>query len=161
MKILVTGSRDWADTAAVKTMLEDQAAKRPREPVTLVHGAAPGADTIAAMLAEQHGWQVETFPAEWDRYGRRAGPVRNQLMVDHGADVCLVFPMPDSRGTWDCVRRARKAGIPLVYCTKYIPGISGDVLDPEELNEYQVPTSSGGDDGQHLGADRTTGGLRP
>jgi hypothetical protein len=88
--------------------------------MTLVHGAAKGADTIAASLADHMGWDVEAFPAEWDRFGRRAGPVRNQLMVDHGADICLVFPLPDSRGTWDCVRRAKAAGIPLVIVTKYI-----------------------------------------
>lgn len=119
MRVLVTGSRNWTDSAVVKAQLTDLASRR-REHMTLVHGAAKGADTIAASLADHMGWDVEAFPAEWDRFGRRAGPVRNQLMVDHGADICLVFPLPDSRGTWDCVRRAKAAGIPLVIVTKYI-----------------------------------------
>jgi hypothetical protein len=37
-------------------------------------------------------------------------------MVDLGADLCLAFPMPRSRGTWDCVRRAKKAGIVVREC---------------------------------------------
>ena len=155
MRILVTGSRDWTDTATIQEMLLAQAGKRPREFVTLVHGSQVsrdrrtlvryGADYLAGEVAKQQGWQVETYPAEWQRYRRRAGPLRNQLMVDHGADVCIAFPMPDSKGTWDCVRRARAAGIPLVICTKYIAGIAGEVLETKEANEHPVPTSSGSD----------------
>jgi len=130
MRVLATGSRHWTDVAVIKEVLLSVQGERPSEFMTLVHGAQVskdrktfvkyGADYLAGEVAKQLGWKVETFPAEWERYGRRAGPVRNQLMVDHKADVCVVFPMPDSRGTWDCVRRAKKARIPLVISTKYV-----------------------------------------
>jgi len=120
VRVMVTGSRHWTDASVIKETLVSIQGERPARAMTLVHGAAPGADTIAAHLADHLGWTVESFPAEWDRYGRRAGPVRNQLMVDHGADTCAVFPLPESRGTWDCVRRVKKAKIPLVISTKYI-----------------------------------------
>ena len=56
---------------------------------------------------------METHPADWSTHGRAAGPIRNQQMVDRGADICLAFPTSSSIGTWDCVRRAKAAGIPV------------------------------------------------
>lgn len=57
-------------------------------------------------------------PAQWERYGSAAGPVRNQEMVDLGADLCLGFPQtrePGAKtsGTHNCLKAARKAGIPI------------------------------------------------
>lgn len=74
------------------------------------------ADWLAHQIAEELGWTDEPHPAEWHRLGPRAGPIRNQAMVDAGADVCLAFASPGSRGTWDCVRRAREAGIRVEVC---------------------------------------------
>jgi hypothetical protein len=111
-RILVTGARAWTDRAAIERALLDAAGDR--ADVVVVHGAAVGADTIAGELAVALGWRVEAHPADWAKGGRRAGPRRNREMVEAGADVCLAFPGPESRGTWDCVRRARRAGIPVV-----------------------------------------------
>lgn len=59
------------------------------------------------------GGTVERHPAEWDKHGKAAGPIRNQKMVDLGATVCLAFPLPGSRGTAHCMSAARKASIPV------------------------------------------------
>jgi hypothetical protein len=76
----------------------------------IIHGAAPGADSIARLAAEDLGLRTEAHPADWARYGRRAaGPIRNQEMLDSGIDLVIAFP--GGRGTADMVRRARKAGI--------------------------------------------------
>jgi hypothetical protein len=84
---------------------------------TVVHGGCPtGADCIADNLSRDLGLvgvTVERHPADWSK-GRKAGPERNQGMVDLGADICLAFPLGESRGTRDCMRRARAAGIPVV-----------------------------------------------
>lgn len=55
--------------------------------------------------------ELEVFKADWETYGKAAGPIRNQAMVDSGADVALVFIHGKSVGTKDCTRRARAAGI--------------------------------------------------
>lgn len=52
------------------------------------------------------------FRADWDKLGKAAGPVRNQLMVMAGADLCVGFVHPESRGTVDCLNKARLARIP-------------------------------------------------
>jgi hypothetical protein len=80
---------------------------------TVMTGGAQGADTLAHQTAVEMGYAVEIFKADWDKYGKRAGPDRNQRMVNAGADLCLAFPLAGSIGTWDCVRRARAAGIPV------------------------------------------------
>lgn len=109
MRILVTGGRGYRDTETVKRVL---AAYDDVPRPTLVHGDASGADRecayVAAYLLE---WRVECWPAEWRRLGRRAGPARNQAMVDSGGDVLVAFP--GGRGTADMVRRAEEAGIPV------------------------------------------------
>ena len=53
------------------------------------------------------------FPAEWDKYGVSAGPIRNQKMIDEGKPD-LVFAFPGGRGTTDMIRRAAVAGIRVV-----------------------------------------------
>lgn len=83
------------------------------ERVILVHGAARGADSLAAAIWREAGLPVEAHPADWDRYGRAAGPVRNTHMVSLGAELCLAFPLGKSVGTRHCMRAAEQAGIPV------------------------------------------------
>lgn len=114
MRILVTGSRDWPDRAAVHMTLDGlrKVASARNESLVVVHGDCPtGADAMAAQWAKQCGIEVEAYPAEWDRYGKAAGPMRNQKMVDLGADLCIGFPIAGSRGTLHCMTRAYSAGI--------------------------------------------------
>jgi hypothetical protein len=58
-------------------------------------------------------WRIEPVAAEWDTFGRAAGPIRNQSMIDMAPDLVLAFhnDMDHSRGTVDTVDRAIKAGI--------------------------------------------------
>jgi len=115
-RILITGSRHWTDEQTIVWALQSAHARLgyPSNAV-LVHGACHlgGADIIAANTWARRGLPVEPHPAERDATGRLLGPDRNALMVNLGADLCLAFPLPDSRGTRNCMRLARAAGIPV------------------------------------------------
>jgi hypothetical protein len=121
MKILITGSREWMNYAAMEAAF----AKMPRD-VTLVHGHCPrGADAMADTLGRRFGFDLRRYPADWDRYGKGAGHIRNQEMIDKEHpdsdgvlfDFGLAFSidLTQSHGTRDCVRRALKAGIKMVH----------------------------------------------
>lgn len=119
MKILVCGSRDWTDAEAIFLRLSPlnvEAVKR-RERVTLLHGNAPGADRLARGIGNGLGhFDVEAFPADWDRYGKRAGPIRNLEMLDQNPDRVIAFSK-GSRGTQHTIDEARHRGIPVEVVT--------------------------------------------
>jgi hypothetical protein len=119
-RILVTGSRDLTDkeivwgalSGVLETFIESMG---PDEwDITLIHGGAAGADTLAAEWAAEHAVKTERYNPQWGLYGKAAGPLRNQQMVNTGADICVGFLAKGSRGTADCLKRAEKAGIPTV-----------------------------------------------
>lgn len=111
-RVLVTGSRDWSDRAAIHAALDAQLAEL--GPFTLVHGGCKGADWHAHEWAAEHHVDTDLHLARWATEGNAAGPKRNQRMVDAGADVCLAFIRNDSRGASGCVGMARAAGIPVI-----------------------------------------------
>ncbi|HEY2763334.1 MAG TPA: DUF2493 domain-containing protein [Pseudonocardiaceae bacterium] len=116
LRVLITGSREWRDRDVIRQALLSIASVHgiPARNVTVVHGAARGADSIAAEIAAQLGMVVEPHPADWKTHGKAAGVIRNAEMVCLGAGVCLAFPLGRSVGTQDCMRRARKAGITVI-----------------------------------------------
>lgn len=114
VRILVTGSRDWTDADTITLALaEHWRMLGCPEDAVLVQGECHlgGADQIAAEVWRSWGLPVEGHPAEIGPNGHVLGPQRNAHMVSLGADVCLAFPLPSSRGTRNCMRLAREAGI--------------------------------------------------
>lgn len=115
-RLLITGSRDWDDPELIWHTLSRLDAKLGDRPATLVHGAARGADVMAAShwrgldLGQQRRF-VEAHPADWVADSRGAGIRRNRKMVRLGANLCFAYVRADSRGATDCLSRARAAGI--------------------------------------------------
>lgn len=107
-KILVCGSRDWTDTAAIHQRLNQLLG-----PVTVIHGAAKGADRIAANWAALKGHETQAFPADWTRHGKRAGILRNLEMLDRNPDLVIAFQIGNSHGTQHTINEARRHGIPV------------------------------------------------
>jgi hypothetical protein len=110
MRVLVCGGRDFSDVTLLRSALD---AHHEKSPITLlIHGAAPGADTLAGEWAEAKGIPVSPFPANWKVLGRAAGPIRNKQMLDDGRPN-LVIAMPGGRGTANMVNQAKAAGLPV------------------------------------------------
>ncbi len=114
MRLLICGSRHWTDGELI---LQELRALHAREQVEVViEGEAPGADTLAREAVRQLGIPVLPFPADWEKHGRAAGPLRNQRMLDEGRpDMVLAFSedLNSARGTADLCARARRAGLPI------------------------------------------------
>lgn len=111
MKVLVCGGRNFDNYDLLKTVLS--AVHVTRNITTIIHGAAPGADMLAARWAGRHFVPMIPFPADWGTHGKAAGPIRNQKMLDEGKpDMVVAFP--GGRGTTDMVRRAKVAGLEML-----------------------------------------------
>tara|TARA_B110000902_G_scaffold172948_1_gene196609 strand:- start:290 stop:637 length:348 start_codon:yes stop_codon:yes gene_type:complete len=111
MRVLIAGGRDFTDKETMKNVL----AGVPRCSV-IISGTARGADQLGESWAEARGIAVERYPADWDTYGKAAGHIRNQQMLDEGKpDYVVVFP--GGKGSESMVKKARKAGLNV-----YTPG---------------------------------------
>ena len=116
-RVMVTGSRDWDDERKILSALllaEYALAWGVSASFTLVTGRCPtGADALAEAMALERGWTIDPYPADWERYGKPAGPIRNKEMVDTGPDVVIAFQRDNSKGTDNAVKLARAALIPV------------------------------------------------
>ncbi len=108
IRLLVCGGRDFTDRDAAFAAIDRVHAER--GVALLIHGAARGGDTFGAEWAEARGVPVLAFHADWAGLGRKAGPIRNQRMLDEGRPD-LVLALPGGRGTADMVRCASAAGV--------------------------------------------------
>jgi hypothetical protein len=126
MKILITGDRNWTDRATMRRVLEkfDTTFKNfDIDQIKFIHGGASGADSMGGLIARELGWNVTIYPADWKKYGRGAGPIRNGLMLDEEPDFVIAFhnDLENSKGTKHCVTEARKRGLFVLHFTSDTP----------------------------------------
>jgi hypothetical protein len=119
LKILICGCRKWSNydsiLAVVKGLIKNYGE------VVIVEGECSGADILARQAAIECCVPFRGYPAEWNRYGNAAGPIRNQQMIDEEhPDMCIAFHpfLPGSKGTKDMVNKARQAGIETYIITE-------------------------------------------
>ena len=115
--VLITGTRE-AIGPKTKRAIQDALAGAD----LLIVGDCPtGVDRYALGVAQTEGINYERHEADWDRWGRSAGPRRNRDMVYRAVDLlarghhveCAAFPGPKSTGTRDCMTQATGEGIPV------------------------------------------------
>lgn len=112
MKVLVCGDRYWTDEKRI--LKELRTLPQPFSDHTVIDGQAPGADSIGYKVAKKLGMKTKRFPADWIKYGKAAGPIRNQQMLDEGKpDIVFAFHdnLKESKGTKNMISRAEKAGV--------------------------------------------------
>lgn len=121
MRLLLCGDRNWKDGHLIRSVLgaeirafmqANPGAKR--SDVVVIEGEARGADQGAAAIAVQFGCTVERYPADWDKYGRAAGPIRNRQMLRIGKpDKVIAFhdDIENSKGTKNMVEIAREDAV--------------------------------------------------
>ena len=112
MRVLVCGGRDFLDTLALYAELDRI---HGNTPITcIIEGGAKGADYLAARWSARNGLKHHArYEADGTIHGKKAGPLRNQRMIDEGKPD-LVIAFPGGKGTADMIRRATKAGIQVI-----------------------------------------------
>jgi len=102
----VTGGREFCDWALVDFALSRVKLSYPK--AALLQGGAKGADFLCKAWAKYNDMDHEEEPADWNAHGRKAGPLRNQKMLDRGLDFLVAFPGDD--GTKDMISICHRAG---------------------------------------------------
>lgn len=113
MFLIIAGCRNFHHLPTLETAI----AEFKLEPEIIIHGAARGVDTLAQLYAEKYLIPVVQFPANWEKYGNQAGPIRNCVMAERG-DVLLALWNKKSRGTKHMIQTATRRG--LIVHVKYI-----------------------------------------
>lgn len=110
MKVIVAGSRKGIYAQYVYDKLDEILANVDKSELVIVSGNARGVDRMGEGWAIDHGVRVELHPAEWQRYGKRAGFIRNDLMAQE-ADALVAIWDGASRGTKHMIDIARTYGL--------------------------------------------------
>lgn len=119
-RLLVTGDRNWKDRDYLFSILDDIMLYYG---IThLIEGCARGADRLSEEWATTRNVSISHFPAEWDKYNKAAGPIRNRQMLKEGKpDMVVAFhkSLNTSKGTKDMVLASRKEGLPVHVFPSY------------------------------------------
>ncbi|MEI2356110.1 DUF2493 domain-containing protein [Mesobacillus zeae] len=109
-RVIVAGGREFNDYELLKRKLDGALVNKVSEGITIVSGAARGADKLGEQYAKERGYTIDSHPADWDKFGKSAGYIRNKEMAEN-ADALLAFWDGKSRGTKHMIDLAQKQGI--------------------------------------------------
>lgn len=106
MKTIIAGSRGIRDLKVVLEAVEECGF----EVTSVVSGCAQGVDTLGEIYAGQNNLPVHKYPAQWDKYGKAAGPIRNKLMSENAEALIAVWD-GQSSGTRNMISNAKARGL--------------------------------------------------
>ena len=114
-RVIICGSREFDDYDLLKEkcdLILSRKAADPTEKIVIVSGCARGADRLGEKYAEEKGYEVLRYPADWDRYGKSAGYRRNKQMAEV-ANACIAFfsSVAENKGTKNMVSLARNINL--------------------------------------------------
>ena len=116
-RIVICGGRHFNDYEQLKTTITNFLKQRKIEieNVEIVSGHCQGADMLGEQYAKEYGLNLTIFPADWQRYKRKAGPIRNKQMIEYIMQTenkaVIAFVSENSKGTKQTVLLAKRAGI--------------------------------------------------
>lgn len=113
-KVIVAGGRNFNDYDYLESKLNYYLSKKRNEGynIIIISGTANGADSLGERYANNKGYDIKRYPAQWDKYGKSAGYKRNVEMANV-ADACIVFWDGISRGSKHMIDIAKTKKLPL------------------------------------------------
>ena len=116
-KVIIAGCRDFTDYELLREKCDYHLQNLRLEDIVIVSGHASGADSLGERYAQDRGFQLETYPADWQAHGRAAGPIRNAKMASV-AHALIAFWDGKCRGTKNMIDTAKKHNL-LVAVVRY------------------------------------------
>lgn len=109
MKVIIAGGRDFSDYEVLRERCDFFL--KTKSNIEIVSGAAKGADSLGERYANERGYSLTKFPADWDTHGKSAGYIRNAKMAAY-ADALIAFWDGKSKGTKNMIEIMRIIGKP-------------------------------------------------
>ena len=109
-RVVIAGCRYYNNYDDAKSYIDECLMSINKEhTVIIVSGGAVGADAIGERYAAEHGLKLERYPANWSKYGKKAGPMRNRQMAEI-CDMVICFWDGKSNGTHSMITNAENLG---------------------------------------------------
>lgn len=110
MRVIVAGSRTITSYDLVRAVVDQSGFLHVEGPHEVLSGHARGVDQLAERYAREYNYTLRIIPAQWERYGRQAGFIRNEEMADN-ADALVAIWDGKSRGTKHMIDTAKRKGL--------------------------------------------------
>lgn len=111
MKIIIAGSRSFADYSLLKEKMNSILKNQNKDDIEIVSGTASGADKLGERYAKENNLKLKQFPADWS-LGKKAGYIRNEEMAKY-ADACVVLWDGISKGSKHMINLAEQYNLKL------------------------------------------------
>lgn len=109
-KVIIAGGRNFNDYSRLKNVCSFYLGNKIPNEIEIVSGTANGADKLGEIYANENGYKIKRFPADWDKYGKSAGHKRNLQMAEY-ADALILFWDGKSKGSKSMLGYAEKYGL--------------------------------------------------
>ena len=116
-RVIIAGGRYFSDYELLQEKCDDFLQDKTNEEIVIISGHASGADSLGERYAQERGYKIETYLADWKKYGRAAGPIRNEQMANI-ANALIAFWDGKSKGTKSMINLAKKKGLQ-VFVAQY------------------------------------------
>lgn len=119
-RLLIVGSRGFNDYELMKEIISESLPEWVDDPskLEIISGGAKGADTLAEKFADDNMCYFKLFKADWDKYGKAAGPIRNKRMQEYISKfknrLCIAFWDGKSKGTKTNFKMAKDFNNPII-----------------------------------------------
>ena len=110
-KVVIAGSRGFSNYKLLKETCDKYLReKKKTHNIVIISGHARGADSLGEKYASDEDLDLEIYPADWKKYGKSAGFMRNEQMADI-ADAVIAFWNGESHGTKHMIDTAEEKGL--------------------------------------------------
>lgn len=111
VRVIIAGGRNFSNVMLFRNTIRKYLLDI-KDEIEIISGGCSGADTMGEWFAEDNDLKLTVFEADWDKYGKAAGPIRNEQMAKYAAEsdrgILIAFPIGKSPGTRNMIKLAKQ-----------------------------------------------------